>query len=111
MTVKKQTNENKYYQSVLFEPDPPIVEIHLIAPDSPQIAYYNLAIHRLAAGYTIEKKSGGHGSKPQQETWWRPTLSQALTKLDRLRSSKMNKKRKGRVYIDPGEATETGKLI
>lgn len=102
-TVKNIKNETRYFQPALIEPIPAIVEVNLVAPDSPRFAYYRLAIHRLSAGYIIEKASGGQGAKPQNETWWRPTLALALAKMDRLKASKMNSKRKGRVYIDPGE--------
>lgn len=78
---------------------PPLLRTRLEAKDSPRCAYYEVSVFKMSeAGYLIQKASGAQKSKPNIETWFRPTLQQAIEKKAQLVNAKLNKRTTGRVY-------------
>lgn len=78
---------------------PPIIRTRLEAKESPRRAFYEVSVFRLLeVGYLIQKASGAQKSKPSIETWFRPTLQQAIDKKAQLINAKLNKRSAGRIY-------------
>jgi hypothetical protein len=67
---------------------------HLIAKDSPRIAFYKIWIERTDDDYRIVKESGVKGRVLDRRSWPAETLEEAQTLFDRRVNAKTNPLRK-----------------
>lgn len=85
-------------QQQLIDFPEPLLQVRLVAPESPKQAWYEVSVIRLSgAGYLIRKSSGCNGRKPHVETWHRLDYASAMEKYCQLIKTK-TRPRRGRQY-------------
>ena len=73
---------------------------------SPRSARYIICLRRLTDGYVVETTWGGKHDRKHHESYFRPTLSAAQEKFDKVLASKAGKRRIGRRCYLPVENAE-----